>query len=269
MLKFKKSIAVFLIATVILFGISFLALKDVLFDVTVIKYILMAVMLVLSAFIGYILSKGTENKENQKMINMIVRDCNPKAFLKQYESIVKNTSKKNKSNSVVKATYSLGLIADGQYEKAISYLLESILPGKSKKELKVNRVVYNYLCSAYGNLGDFDNCKKYLENMKNANQDIKENKLLPNGFEDVIEFYEFFSESHSLEESISYFEDYFKNKSLTRYNKVMAKNKLAVLYQKSGDNEKYMECIDYIERNGKGLAVAEKARDIINCKLNS
>lgn len=269
MLKFKKSIAVFLIATIVLFGISFFALKDVAFDVVAIKYILLAVMFILSALIGYIFSKGTENKENQKMIDMIVRDCNPKAFLKQYESIVKNTYKKNKRNSVFKATYSLGLIADGQHEKAVSYLLESILPGKTKKELKVNRVVYNYLCSAYGNLGDFENCKKYLESMKNTNQDIKENKLLPNGFEDVIEFYEFFSESHSLEESISYFEDYFKSKSLTRYNKVMAKNKLAVLYKKAGNDEKYMECIDYIERNGKGLAVAEKARDIINRNLNS
>ncbi len=266
--KFKKSIAVFLIVTVVLGGISFFVLKDIEFDVLYVKYIFILLMFLLSALIGYIISKGTENKENQKCLDLIIHGCNPKAFLQKYSGIIKKVSKKSRKNSVYKATYSLGLIADGQYEKAVSYLSDSILSGKNKKELKINRVIYNYLCSAYGNLGDFESGKKYLEHLKNTNQDIKENKLIPNEFESVIEFYEHFLNDYSLEESILYFEDYFNTKAFTRYNKVMVKYKLSLLYKEEGNNEKYNECIDYVERNGKGLAVAVKAREMINNNLN-
>ncbi len=266
--KFKKSIAVFLIVTVVLGGISFFVLKDIEFDVLYVKYIFILLMFLLSALIGYIISKGTENKENQKCLDLIIHGCNPKAFLQKYSGIIKKVSKKSRKNSVYKATYSLGLIADGQYEKAVSYLSESILPGKNKKELKVNRVIYNYLCSAYGNLGDFENGKKYLEHLKNTNQDIKENKLIPNEFESVIEFYEHFLNNSSLEESTVYFENYFNTKAFTRYNKVMVKYKLAFLYKEIKNEEKYNECIDYVERNGKGLYAAVKAREIINNSLN-
>ena len=52
------------------------------------------------------------------------------------------------------------------------------------------------------------------------------------------------------------------------YNKIMVKNKLALLYKEKGDMEKFNEYMDFVERYGKGLYVAVKARKLINENLS-
>lgn len=202
------------------------------------------------------------NDKHNKMLDVLLENCDPDEFIKIYEPLTIKYKKLDKAKKVVLSNYALGLSSSGDNKNAIKTMQKILETPAVKKENLNYAIFYCNLCNFYlnDNIEDIDNAKIALEKSKEFLLQCKKSKLYEIGLSRITTLKQ---KIMLLEGDLELPLKFYLNSldtSKTKLIKVDTHYQIAKIYKQMDNTEQEILHLKYVAVNGNSLTIACKAR---------
>lgn len=225
--------------------------------------ILIPLLLILSFSIAYIAAKKVAKNEYQRVMNLLLKDCNPDAFIREFSPIL-NLCANHFTAPGMQLTLLNAYIARGDFTLAAEKLASMPIEERNASSLYYNAVIYNDLSICFLHLNNLSGAKLYLQKVREQlnktseypemNQNIR---ILYRNLEHRVS-----PEHFTTEQNIEHF-SHLAHTAPERYSRITASYYLAILYAQQEDYEKAAEICNDIIAHAPHAAVSNDAKALL------